>query len=53
MYQGTAIPPAIIVKDHQLEVVNLFTYLGSTTTNKLSLEVEMDKRIGKAATTLS
>ena len=52
MYHGTAIPPAISVKDHQLEVVNQFTYLGSTTTNNF-LEVELDKRIGKAATVFS
>ena len=45
--QGTTIPPAISVKDHQLEVVNQFTYLGS------SLEVELNKRIGKAANVLS
>ena len=42
MYEGTAIPPAISVKYHQLEVVYLFTYLGSTPTNNLSLEVELD-----------
>jgi len=47
MCQGTAIPPEISVKDHQLEVVNQITYQGSTTTNNLSLEVEMDKRMGK------
>jgi len=53
MCKGTAIPPTISVKDHQL--VNQVTYLGftTTTTNNLSLEVELDKRIGKAATVLS
>ena len=39
--QETAIPPAISVKDNQLEVVNQFTYLGPTTTDNLSLEVEL------------
>mgnify|MGYP007133256951 FL=1 len=49
MCQGTAIPLAISVKYHQLEVV----CVGSTTTNNLSLEVELDKRIDKATATLS
>lgn len=53
MSQGTPIPPVINVKDHQLEVVGQFTYLGSTTTDNLSLDVELGKRIGKAASTLS
>ena len=46
-------PTAIIVKDHQLEVVNQFTYLSSTSTNNLSLVVELDKRISKVATIVS
>jgi len=53
MCQGTAIPSSIHIQDHQLEVVNQFTYLGSTATNNLSLDVELDRRIGKAASTLS
>lgn len=34
-------------------MVHHFTYLGSTVTDTLSLDVELDKRIGKAATTLA
>ncbi|CAH1267017.1 TTC28 [Branchiostoma lanceolatum] len=36
-----------------LQAVNHFTYLGSTASNNLSLDKEIDKRIGKAATTLA
>ena len=53
MCQGTAISPAISVEDHQLEVVNQFTYLSSTTTNNLSVVVELDRCIAKAANNLS
>ena len=35
-----------------MEVVHQFTYLGSTITDNLSLDVEINKRIGKAVTTL-
>ena len=52
MCQGTAIPPEISVKRPQLEVVNQFTYLCSTTTNNLFIKVELYKRIGKVATVL-
>ena len=45
--------PAIIINDYELDVVEQFTYLGSTITNNLSLDTEIDKRIGKAATTLA
>ena len=34
-------------------MVHQFTYLGSTITDNLSLDTELDKRIGKAATTLA
>ena len=34
-------------------MVHHFTYLGSTVTDNLSLDVKLDKRIGKAATTLA
>jgi hypothetical protein len=53
MCQGTTIPATISIKDHQLETVNQFTYLGSTATNNLSLDTEINRRIGKAASTLS
>ena len=45
--------PAITIADYVLDVFEQFTYLGSTITNNLSLDTEIDKRIGKAATTLA
>jgi hypothetical protein len=51
--QDTPTAPVITIDDYQLEVVHQFTYLGSTITDNLSLDVELDKRIGKAASTLS
>ena len=42
----------ITISNYQLEVVHEFTYLGSTITDNLSLDAELNKRIGKAATTL-
>ena len=51
--QGTETPPAITIDEYKLDVVDQFTYLGSTITNNLSLDMEIDKRIGKAATTLA
>ena len=52
MSQDVDTPPAICINDHQLEVVHQFTYLGSTISDNLSLDAEINKRIGKAATTL-
>ena len=43
--------PAITIDDYELDVVEQFTYLGSAITDNLSLDTEIDKRIGKAATT--
>ena len=40
------------IDDFQLEVVHQFTYLGSTISDNLSLDAQITKRIGKAATTL-
>ena len=48
-YHGTA----ITIDDYELDVVEQFTYHGSTITDNLSLDTEIDKRIGKAATTLA
>ena len=36
MAQGTPTVPKITIKDYRLEVVNTFTYLGSTTSDNLS-----------------
>ena len=50
--QDVDTPPIITIANYQLEVVHEFTYLGSTITDNLSLDAELNKRIGKAATTL-
>jgi len=47
--QDTAAAPIITIDDYELDVVRQFTYLGSTITDNLSLEAEIDKRIGKVA----
>ena len=51
--QDTMQLPAITIDEHELDVVEKFTYLGCTITNNLSLDTEIDKRIGKAATTVA
>ena len=51
--QDTVELSAITIDDYELDVVEQFTYLGSTFTDNLSLDTETDKRIGKAATTLT
>ena len=51
--QDTTKLPEIAINDYELDVVEQFTYLGSTITDNLSLHTEIDKRIGKAATTLA
>ena len=51
--QGVDSPPSIAISKQELEVVHDFVYLGSTIFDTLSLDVEPDKRIGKAATMFS
>ena len=51
--QGTESPPIITIDEYELDAVHQFTYLGSTITDNLSLDAELDKRIGEAATTLA
>ena len=51
--QDTEAPPVITIDDYELDDVCLFTYPGSTTTDNLSLDAEINKRIGKAASTLA
>ena len=51
--QDTDNQPKISVDDYELKAVNQFTYLGSTISSNISLDAEIDKRIGKAATTLA
>ena len=50
--QDVDTPPVITINNYQLEVVHEFTYLGSTIANNLSLDAELNRRVGKAATTL-
>lgn len=47
-----ASPPSIFIENTKLEVVHSFDYLGSTVTDNLFLDAELDIRLGKAATTL-
>ena len=51
--QGLETKPVIKIDNYVLEAVKQFTYLGSTITDNLSLDTEISKRIGKAATTLA
>ena len=46
-------PPHIVINDYKLEAVESFVYLGSTIANNLSLDAEINKRIGKASTVLA
>ena len=51
--QDTETPPLITIDEYELDAVQQFTYLGSTVTDNLSLDTEINHRIGKAATTLA
>ena len=51
--QETEALPVITIDNYELDAVCQFTYLGSTITDNLSLDAEIDKRIGKAASTLA
>ncbi|XP_076058527.1 uncharacterized protein LOC143035545 [Oratosquilla oratoria] len=51
--QDTPAPPVITIDVYELDTVHQITYLGSTITDNLSLDAEIDKRIGKVATTLA
>ena len=53
MGQDVDEPPSVSITDYELEAVHEFVYLGSTIADNLSLETELNRRIGKAATTLS
>ena len=50
--QDVDTPPVITINNYELEVLHQFTYLGSTISDNLSLDVEINKSIRKAATTL-
>ena len=51
--QDTEALLVITIDDYELDAVSQFIYLGSTITDNLSLDAEIDKRIGKAASTLA
>ena len=51
--QDTEAPPVITIDDYELDAVCQFTYIGSTITDNLSLDTEINKMIGKAASTLA
>ena len=53
MTQGTDASSSLFIKDYGLETVNSFIYLGSTLTSTTSLDTEIGKRIGHAATNMS
>ena len=53
MGQNVDSPLAISINDHELDVVNDFVYFGSTISDTLSLDAELNKRISKAATTMT
>ena len=51
--QDTEALPVITIDNYELDAVCQFTYLGSTITDNLSMDTEIDKMIGKAASTLA
>ena len=53
MAQDSDYPPAISVDGHILEVVENFTYLGSTISITLNIKVEMKNRIFKAVAVMA
>ena len=53
MCQDASHAPSINIADYTLYVVSEFTYLGATVTDKLSLDSELNKRIGKASSVMS
>ena len=53
MMQDAEIPPLVFIDGFNLSVVDNFKYLGSTISSNLSLDVEINDRIGKAATVMA
>ena len=51
--QETEAPPAITIDNYELDAVCRFTFLGTTITDNLSLDAEIDNMIGKADSTLA
>ena len=53
MAQDTAHPPVIDIDGYNLEAVDHFTYLGSTISSSLAIDVEINSRIAKAAAAMA
>ena len=53
MAQDPPIPPSVSIGDSQLAVVENFKYLGSVISHNLSLDAEINARIGKATGVMS
>jgi hypothetical protein len=51
--QGDTERSTLFIDNEELEVVDQFTFLGSSVNNKLSLDQEINIRIGKAATAMN
>ena len=53
MAQDSDHPPTISIDGHTLEALENFTYLGSTISSTLIIEVEVNNRIAKAAAVMA
>ena len=53
MGQDVSQIPNISIGDYTLEMVDTFTYLGSTIASNLSLDTELNSKIDKAATAMA
>ena len=53
MAQDVEIPPSIYIDGANLSVLDNFKYLGSTISSNLSLDIEINARIWKAATVMA
>ena len=51
--QGAESPPVITINNTKLEIVDTFTYLGSTVSSSTSLNAEISFRIAKAAAAMA
>ena len=49
MVQAIKETPLLFIHNYKLEVVHEFVYLGSAITDNLSIDSELNRRIGKAA----
>ena len=50
MHQSDVIDTPVSINGHVLDTIDAFSYLGSTISRNLSIDKEIDTRIGKAAT---